>query len=931
MSVACSRPQPASPPPACATANPCRAGAETPPPVEAGDQLVGVSRTNDELMNGRASFDPEKTAAKAIDIPLESGNWGLKDLVSSAAPEGTAAFRSDLVFVAATGRGVPDTMGAVGPAQYVIALNSVIRSFDKATGRPDGVLDISLSAFFSGGGLSVCCDPKIRFDRISGRWFIGAMGAGGRQGLLAVSDGSVLTRSSRWTFFGFQQDLVPPAGDPGCAVDYTRMSVDAHAVYFVFGLYNSALTARCPTNPTGSTAFVVRKSSVLGAGPLVATAFRGVGYFSVPVDQFDAISSVGYITSVFHPSQSGSFYRVLDPGGTPTLSAEIPYSGVANARARSYIRPVRHRGSLAETGEPGNDAGRLFLGNATSHSVPLRNGRLWVGDLWGIDHQGNIQTLPNGGSTATRNGLSFVEVRDVHSTPTVVQSGVLFTRSTANDFDQRSYLIPALMVNGQGHLVLSGSAAGTNEYVNGAFGGRLATDPPGTVRDPTLFTQASAAYNGPTYPGSGTYRWGDYSNISLDPTDDMTIWTVQQAAVGGDVWGIVVARIRAPGPPPAASASPATLTQAIAAEPITVTGAPVDGEGFFDPGPGFAGRLRVSIDGGIGVRRVSFVSPTSLELEVSTSCAANGAHALTIVNPDGQSVTIPGFLTTNISPAPVRTVPDAPILTGLATGNLVSLEWGAAPAGCEATSFVLEAGSSPGASNLHVGSMGSARSFAASVPNGVYYVRVRGVNDRGTSPPSNELVLHVGVTPVPGAPSGLAATVAGQMVSLSWLPPTAGGPVQSYLIEAGTAPGQANIGSFPVTGSAFQSTGVPPGAYFVRVRAQNAGGVGPASNEVVVSVGSLPGAPSNLTATVAPGGRVTLTWVAPVAGAAVVGYRLEAGAGAGQSNLAVMTLAANATSFVTTGVPSGTYHVRIAAVGGSATGPPSNEVVVVVP
>jgi hypothetical protein len=890
-----------------------------------------VSRTNGELMAARAELGPELTAAKAVDIPLETMAESLEDLVPRTAPDSAAAFKADLVFLAATGRGVPDTMGAAGPAQYVIALNSVIRSFHKATGQPDGVLDIGLHAFFSAAGLAVCCDPKIRFDRLSGRWFIGAMGAGGRQVQLAVSDGGVLTRDSRWTFFGFQQDQVPPAGDPSCAVDYTRMSVDAHAVYFVFGILNSTLTARCPSNPTGSTAFVVRKSSVLGAGPLVATAFRGAGYFQVPVDQFDASSTVGYITTLFHPTQSGSFYRVVDPGGTPTLSAEVPYSGVPNPGARSFIKPVRHRGSLAETGVPGNDAGRMFLGNGTSHSVPLRHGRLWVGDLWGVDHMGGFRQLGSG-STATRNGLSFVELRDVEGgAPAVVQAGVLFAPSAANDFDQRNYWIPALMVNGQGHLVVAGSAAGTHEYINAAFAGRLATDPPGTLRAPVLFTRADAPYNVQT-PAGGTYRWGDYSNASLDPTDDMTIWTVQQAAVGGDVWGIVVARIRAPGPPPGVSASPAMLTQATPSSRIIVTGHPVDGEGFFDPGPGFDGRLRVSIDGGVGVRQVSDVSPTSLTLDVSTTCAANGPHAITIANPDGQNVTIPGFLTTSISPAPVRTAPDAPVLSGSAAGNKVSLAWGSAPTGCEATTFVVEAGSAPGASNLHVGHMGSTRTFAATVPNGVYYIRVRGINDLGSSPPSAELVLYVGVTPVPGAPSGLVATVTGQTVSLSWQPPTSGGPVQQYLIEAGTAPGQTGIGTFPVSGTAFQTAGVPPGAYFVRVRAQNAGGAGAPSNEVIVSVGSqLPGAPANLTASVAPGGRVTLRWLAPAAGGPVAGYRLEAGAGPGLANLAVVTLAASPTSFVADGVPAGTYFVRVAAVGVSGTGVPSNEVVVIVP
>ena len=42
----------------------------------------------------------------------------------------------------------PDSMGTVGPAQYLVAVNNRIRTFSKATGVADGVLDISSDVFF---------------------------------------------------------------------------------------------------------------------------------------------------------------------------------------------------------------------------------------------------------------------------------------------------------------------------------------------------------------------------------------------------------------------------------------------------------------------------------------------------------------------------------------------------------------------------------------------------------------------------------------------------------------------------------------------------------------------------------------------------------------------------------------------------------------
>jgi hypothetical protein len=68
----------------------------------------------------------------------------------------------------------PDTMGAVGPAQFVVTLNGRFVTFDKTTGLEDGVLNADSDAFFdtvkTAG--SFTSDPRVRYDRLSGRWFI---------------------------------------------------------------------------------------------------------------------------------------------------------------------------------------------------------------------------------------------------------------------------------------------------------------------------------------------------------------------------------------------------------------------------------------------------------------------------------------------------------------------------------------------------------------------------------------------------------------------------------------------------------------------------------------------------------------------------------------------------------------------------------------
>jgi hypothetical protein len=93
------------------------------------------------------------------------------------------------------------------------------------------------------------------------------------------------------------------------------------------------------------------------------------------------------------------------------------------------------------------------------------------------------------------------------------------------------------------------------------------------------------------------------------------------------------------------------------------------------------------------------------------------------------------------------------------------------------------------------------------------------------------------VAPRPAAPVGMAATVQGSTVQLSWAAGASNATTLRYLVEAGTAPGLANIATFDVgPQTSLTAGGVPPGTYYVRVRADNVTGDSAPSNEVVVVV-----------------------------------------------------------------------------------------------
>lgn len=173
----------------------------------------------------------------------------------------------------------------------------------------------------------------------------------------------------------------------------------------------------------------------------------------------------------------------------------------------------------------------------------------------------------------------------------------------------------------------------------------------------------------------------------------------------------------------------------------------------------------------------------------------------------------------------------SPLPSGLYT---ITLAWDPPEDGGGPTTYIIEAGSARGRSDLTVfetAATGEPILVVSGVPAGTYFVRVRARNSAGVSGASNEIVVRVGNSAcvIPVAPVGLTSTTSDGIVALRWI----GSPgAASYELEAGSSPGASDLFSGDIGRVTTFVAWAPPTTVFVRVRAKNSCGVGPPSNEV---------------------------------------------------------------------------------------------------
>ncbi len=464
-------------------------------------------------------------------------------------------------------RSQPNANGGVGPEQYILITNDHIRSFNKLTGQPDGILDMDTASFFG----FPTADTHIMYDRWGKRWI--AVGDiidyYSCQGLvdfpsigIVYSDGPIITSCTQWKPYRFANlEIIPPCTvtAPNSGIDSPLLATDQNAAYITVSIFG--LNVDQFLFPLVGITLIVIPQSAFEADCLsglyniiTPVSFGGnpaQSQQSPPANNFDPNPQYGYIINAQnnynqYPSNMNYtalyLYRIENAGsGNPQLGPQvtIPVASYTDPSFAPHFGNLYGYSGLMQTSGCSFDQGGTHIRNKqlyVAHASLMNSagvGQYQTGDRVGIFwYRFDLTGDPTGQGKGTETPSTV---------PALVQSGVIVDpRNTTNPL---YYYLPCIMTNVNGDMVITGTVSSAVNYINVFYTTKSFNS--STTAPIMLLTNNANSYNFGTlafdnYPLPETgQRWGDYGSIFPDPVGDLNIWSTNEAVAFLNGWGVL--------------------------------------------------------------------------------------------------------------------------------------------------------------------------------------------------------------------------------------------------------------------------------------------------------------------------------------------------------------------------------------------------------
>jgi hypothetical protein len=418
----------------------------------------------------------------------------------------------------------PDPQGDVGPSQYVQMVNASLAVFSKQGTLLFG--PVPTRTVFSGFG-GPCetnddGDGIVLYDPLADRWLVSQFAvtdptAGPFLECVAVSrtpdpTGAYARYAYSYAMFN----------------DYPKLAVWPDAYYATYNLYSNSRT----DSFQGVQLCAFHRARML-AGEMAAQQCVRIapGVSGVTPADFDGLLPP--------PQGAPGFALGFGQNSLILFDFQVDWADPANSAVDSIELPVAPFAPACGSTRTGSCIPQLAIGASPLDALSDRMMfRVAYRNLGGVEALVANHTVTAGESS----GIRWYELRDPAGDPFVFQQGTY-----APDASWR--WMGSAAMDGAGNIGLGFSISRPDMNPGIAYTGRSVSDPPGVMGQ----GEALAFIGGGSQVGSP--RWGDYSNLSVDPSDDCTFWYTGQyvPADGAFNWHTRIATFQLPGcAPPAA-------------------------------------------------------------------------------------------------------------------------------------------------------------------------------------------------------------------------------------------------------------------------------------------------------------------------------------------------------------------------------------------
>ena len=395
----------------------------------------------------------------------------------------------------------PDTNGDVGPNHYIQAVNTSVGIYDKTTGA--AISTVTFDTFFTGPAGTPCDtsnqgDPVVLYDPAVNRWIVTDFAwfdfdTGPYYECIAVSQTGDPVAGG-WYFYALQANTGTFAGD--YFNDYPKLGVWPDGYYMSANMFE-----------TVGTGFGVRLWGLNKTPLLTGGALQEV-HFDLCLDGSCGSFLPSNLRGTAPPAGAPNYFaQIAAPGTLDIYEFDADFVTPANSTLTGPVSvPIApFNGYNGAVSQPGTSQGLDSLSFRLMMQLQYRN----LGthqSLWAT------HTVDEGGLAATR----WYEVRDPGGTPTLFQQGSL------NPGDDVNRWMASIAADRDGNAAIGYSVSNSSVYPGIRYSGRLNGEIPGQTPQ-----TERVLVNG---TGSQTVndRWGDYSTMSVDPTDDCTFWYTQE-------------------------------------------------------------------------------------------------------------------------------------------------------------------------------------------------------------------------------------------------------------------------------------------------------------------------------------------------------------------------------------------------------------------